>query len=312
MKIGNATINVVKDDITEIVVDAVVNPANTELKMEEGLAGIIKKKGGEQIEEEAKQQGPVDIGGAVWTNAGQLRSSYIIHAAVMDAVRETNQDYIRQAVKSVLKCADELKLRSIAFPALGCGIGEFPETGSAKIMVQEIMRFFKEGTRNLSQITFCLYDNETFGTFNNTVRSYIRHIQETLGPGPYITVDIIIELNEGVIVIERSNPPYGWALPGGFVNYGESLEQAAIREAKEETDMDVINLRQFHTYSQPDRDPRFHTISTVFIAKGKGIPQSGDDAKDLKIVRYEELSELEYAFDHMEIIKEYLMEREFN
>ena len=112
-------------------------------------------------------------------------------------------------------------------------------------------------------------------------------------------------MDEGIILIERSNPPYGWALPGGFLDYGESLEQAAVREAKEETNMGLENLRQFHTYSKPGRDPRFQTVSTVFIATGKGIPQFGDDAKSLKIVRYDDLSNLDYAFDHKEIIKEY-------
>ena len=94
-------------------------------------------------------------------------------------------------------------------------------------------------------------------------------------------------------------------LPGGFLDYGESLETAAKREAKEETNLDLADLRQFHTYSEMGRDPRFQTISTVFIAKGKGTPQFGDDAKGLKIVPYEELSNLEYAFDHKQIIEDY-------
>ena len=75
-----------------------------------------------------------------------------------------------------------------------------------------------------------------------------------------MTVDVIIELSEGIVIIKRSNPPFGWALPGGFVDYAESLEDAVIREAKEETDLDLIQLKQFHTYSDPHRDPRFHTI----------------------------------------------------
>ncbi|OQX11001.1 MAG: NUDIX hydrolase, partial [Desulfobacteraceae bacterium IS3] len=83
---------------------------------------------------------------------------------------------------------------------------------------------------------------------------------------PLVTVDIIIEINKGIVLIERVNPPHGWALPGGFVDYGESLETAAVREAKEETSLDVTLEEQFHTYSAPDRDPRQHTVSTVFIA----------------------------------------------
>src|SRR3989338_9213462 len=120
---------------------------------------------------------------------------------------------------------------------------------------------------------------------------------------PYLTVDIIIELKDGIILIERLNPPHGLALPGGFVDYGESLEAAARREAKEETHVTLSNLRQFHTYSDPKRDPRFHTVSTVFIAKGNGNPKSGDDAKSLKVVKYSDLLKLKYTFDHGKIIK---------
>ncbi len=123
---------------------------------------------------------------------------------------------------------------------------------------------------------------------------------------PYVTVDIIIEMEKGVVLIERANPPYGWALPGGFVDYGESLEAAARREAKEETSLELTELRQFHTYSAPERDPRFHTISTVFTAEGKGEPRSGDDAKNLKVVPADDLLKIDYAFDHKRIIADYL------
>ncbi len=91
---------------------------------------------------------------------------------------------------------------------------------------------------------------------------------------PVPTVDIIIELeSRGIVLIKRKNPPYGWAIPGGFVDYGESLEEAAVREAREETNLDVELIRQFHTYSDPKRDPRHHTITTAYIAKGKGKPE---------------------------------------
>ncbi|MDD3345767.1 MAG: NUDIX hydrolase [Candidatus Omnitrophica bacterium] len=124
--------------------------------------------------------------------------------------------------------------------------------------------------------------------------------------GPYVTVDALIELPEGIVVIRRSNPPFGWALPGGFVDYGESLEDAVKREAKEETNLDLTEIRQFHSYSDPRRDPRFHTVGTVFIAKANGKPRAGDDAAGLKVVSLKELEKLDFAFDHKKIIQDYL------
>jgi len=122
---------------------------------------------------------------------------------------------------------------------------------------------------------------------------------------PIPTVDIIIEVeSKGIVLIKRKNPPYGWAIPGGFVDYGESLEEAALREAKEETNLDVQFLRQFHTYSAPNRDPRHHSISTVFIAKAKGIPKAKDDALEIGIFNASNLPE-EIAFDHREILRDY-------
>jgi len=121
---------------------------------------------------------------------------------------------------------------------------------------------------------------------------------------PLPTVDIIIETASGIVLIKRKNPPPGWALPGGFVDYGESLEQAAIREAREETGLTVKLRRQFHTYSDPRRDPRRHTISTVFIAEAVGgTLQAGDDAARAAIFPRNQLPEL--AFDHHRIIADY-------
>lgn len=121
---------------------------------------------------------------------------------------------------------------------------------------------------------------------------------------PVPTVDIIIETAGGIVLIERANPPPGWALPGGFVDYGESLEEAAVREAREETGLQVTLLRQLHTYSAPDRDPRQHTISTVFIATASGAPTAGDDARQARVFRPDQLPPL--AFDHQHIIQDYL------
>ncbi|MFN7865327.1 MAG: NUDIX domain-containing protein, partial [bacterium] len=104
---------------------------------------------------------------------------------------------------------------------------------------------------------------------------------------PAPTVDIIIELIDSphrpIVLIERKNPPFGWAIPGGFLDYGESVETAAIREAYEEISLQVQLIEQFHVYSDPNRDARQHTISIVFIATAKGKPIAADDAKKVGI-----------------------------
>lgn len=125
---------------------------------------------------------------------------------------------------------------------------------------------------------------------------------------PFPTTDIIIRYKAGIVLIERRNPPYGWAIPGGFVDYGESLEDAAVREAKEETDLDVRLVRQFHSYSDPERDPRSHTIATVFIADGEGELKAGDDAKEAGIFNKDTLPE-NIVFDHRDILEDYFSGR---
>jgi ADP-ribose pyrophosphatase YjhB (NUDIX family) len=125
---------------------------------------------------------------------------------------------------------------------------------------------------------------------------------------PIPTVDIIIKLRGGIVLIKRKNPPEGWALPGGFVDYGETLEYAAIREAREETGLDVKLIRQFHTYSDPQRDPRHHTITTVYVANAKGKAIAGDDAKEAGVFQKEALPE-KIAFDHKEILNDYFSRR---
>ncbi len=126
---------------------------------------------------------------------------------------------------------------------------------------------------------------------------------------PSPTVDIIIEIpSKGIVLIQRANPPLGWALPGGFADYGESLEAAACREALEETGLKVELLGQLHTYSDPRRDPRQHSISTVFVAWALGTPKAADDARSLEIFRVEDLPR-ELAFDHAAILADYLKVR---
>jgi O-acetyl-ADP-ribose deacetylase len=315
MKIKDTEIKIIKGDITELKVDAIVNAANNKLVMGGGVAGVIRKKGGKEIEDEAIKKGPIEIGGAVATAAGKLLAKYVIHAATMGMDFKTDEVKIRNSCRNALRVADELKINSIAFPALGCGVGGFSLVAAAKIMAQEVFRHLKEDKTSLREIIFCLYDQEALGIFNNNAISYLEYIIHKLQNGPFITVDAIIEITvstsqTGIVVIQRSNPPFGWALPGGFVDYGESLEDAVKREMKEETNLELQDLRQFHTYSNPDRDPRFHTIGTVFLAKGIGQPKAGDDAADLKIIKLSEIKYLDFAFDHKNILEDYLKYKE--
>ncbi|PHR27393.1 MAG: NUDIX hydrolase [Desulfotalea sp.] len=127
---------------------------------------------------------------------------------------------------------------------------------------------------------------------------------------PVPTVDIIIEVKGKIVLIKRKNPPHGWAIPGGFVDYGESFETAAIREAKEETSIKVTNLQQFKTYSDPERDDRQHTASTVFIATGSQYPVAADDALEAELFAEDELPEL--VFDHKEILSDYFKSKTGN
>jgi 8-oxo-dGTP diphosphatase len=133
----------------------------------------------------------------------------------------------------------------------------------------------------------------------------------TLHKNPAPTVDIIIELKEGIVLIERENPPYGYALPGGFIDEGESAEMAAIREAREETGLDVTLKELLYVYSDPGRDPRRHTMSVVYIATAEGSPVAGDDAKGATVVDPDSIGSAESAiaplvFDHARIIADYV------
>jgi ADP-ribose pyrophosphatase YjhB (NUDIX family) len=121
---------------------------------------------------------------------------------------------------------------------------------------------------------------------------------------PVPTVDIIIEIAGKIVLIKRRNPPFGWAIPGGFIDYGESAEDAARREAKEETGLDVTGLKQLHTYSDPDRDPRKHTISVVFTAQAQGQPRACDDAAEIGLFERATMPG-ELAFDHRQILEDY-------
>jgi len=122
---------------------------------------------------------------------------------------------------------------------------------------------------------------------------------------PIPTVDIIIEIEDKIVLIERKNEPIGWALPGGFVDYGESLEDAAIREAFEETSIRVSELKLLGCYSDPARDSRQHNISIVYVAQSSGLPTAGDDAASARLFRPDNLPH-NLCFDHNQIVMDYL------
>ena len=116
---------------------------------------------------------------------------------------------------------------------------------------------------------------------------------------------------KGVVLIDRLNPPYGTALPGGFMDIGETIEHCLKREMSEEIGLDVEIVELLGLYSDPSRDPRFHTVSAVYVCRAFALPQAGDDAKSTKIVMLEDLTEENFVFDHGKIIKDYLVYKEF-
>ncbi|WP_297452685.1 NUDIX hydrolase [Persephonella sp.] len=130
---------------------------------------------------------------------------------------------------------------------------------------------------------------------------------------PYVAVDGIIQLFDendnfkGIVLIERKNPPLGLAIPGGFVDVGETVEQALVREMKEETSLDVEIVRLLGVYSEPNRDPRFHTISITFVCKAYGQPKASSDAKEVKVFKLEEIPFDKLVFDHAKILRDYLL-----
>ncbi|RMG58427.1 MAG: NUDIX hydrolase [Deltaproteobacteria bacterium] len=121
---------------------------------------------------------------------------------------------------------------------------------------------------------------------------------------PYPTVDVIIEVEGKIVLVKRKNPPYGWAIPGGFIDAGERAEDAAVREAKEETGLDVKLVDLLGVYSDPDRDPRFHTLSVVYVGRASGNPVAGDDAGEVGLFDEKSLPE-DIAFDHRKILEDY-------
>lgn len=170
LRIGATTISIDLGDISDSNVDAVVNAANSTLAMGAGVAGAIKRKGGVIIEEEAKRQGPVEVGEAVLTTGGNLAATHVIHAAVMGPDLQTDADKIGRATRGVLALADKHRITSLALPALGTGVGRVPPPVSAEAMLKEVVAHLKGGQSSLRRVVFVLYQDEAYKAFTDTLK----------------------------------------------------------------------------------------------------------------------------------------------
>jgi O-acetyl-ADP-ribose deacetylase (regulator of RNase III) len=162
--IGSTRVRLVQGDITTLDVDAIVNAANDRLWMGGGVAGAIKRRGGAEIEQEARRLGPVPVGEAVATGAGRLRARYVIHAVTMGQDLRTSEPVIRSATRSALRVAESLGVRSVAFPALGTGVGGFPVEQAARAMLEEISSHLRAGSP-LAEVVLALFDAPAYAAF---------------------------------------------------------------------------------------------------------------------------------------------------
>jgi O-acetyl-ADP-ribose deacetylase (regulator of RNase III) len=170
VKVGAVTISITRGDITDAEVDAVVNAANSQLWMGAGVAGAMKRKGGTVIEEDAVRQGPIEVGEAVLTVAGNLPATHVIHAATMGGDLKTDPQKIADATRATLAIAEKHRLASIAFPALGSGVGGVPPSQSAEAMLSALIEHLKRGNSSLQRVLFVLYQDEASQAFTNTLQ----------------------------------------------------------------------------------------------------------------------------------------------
>jgi len=224
----------------------------------------------------------------------------------LDEDRAATEGQLRLAYAAVFSRCRNTQGLSIALPVFSAGL---KPSLAARVAAQELFRFLRLLPPRKLPASVLLTAGSKGGGFqalSKTVDGYLGHIEKNLAWGPFVTVDAIIRVRGGIVLIKRKNPPMGWALPGGFVDYGETLEEAAAREALEETGLKVTGLRQMHTYSSPLRDPRFQTITTVFTCRAEGRPKSASDAADAGIFSPQQWKKLEMAFDHRQVLEDYL------
>ena len=168
----DTNIEIIQGDIAKQEVDAIVNAANNHLWMGAGTAGAIVRAGGREIEDEAIRQGPIEVGEAVVTGPGNLACRHVIHAAAMGQDLHTSADKIRSSTDNALKRAEELGVASIAFPALGTGVGGFDYEHAAQIML-EVCRSHSGGNRSLRTVRFVLFDQRAFEAFERVAQSVL-------------------------------------------------------------------------------------------------------------------------------------------
>jgi O-acetyl-ADP-ribose deacetylase (regulator of RNase III) len=170
LRLGPASNSIERGDITDWEVDAIINAANSTLAMGAGVAGAIKRKGGVIIEEEAVQQGPVEVGEAVLTTGGNLAATHVIHGAVMGPDLKTDGETIAKTTRAILALADKHRITSIALPALGTGVGHIPSPVSADAMLKEVVAHLKRGQSSLRRIVFVLYLDDAYRAFTDTLK----------------------------------------------------------------------------------------------------------------------------------------------
>ncbi|MFQ5799086.1 MAG: macro domain-containing protein [Bacteroidota bacterium] len=170
VRVGKGRLKVFRGDITEQDTEAIVNAANNHLWMGAGVAGAIKRKGGAEIEHEAVSQGPIEVGGAVLTGAGKLKAKYVIHAAAMGQDLHTDAEKIKKSTLNTLKLAEEKKIQSISFPAIGTGVGGFSARHCAKIMIDESVNLLEKAT-HLKEVDFVLFDETTLKAFQDVLQN---------------------------------------------------------------------------------------------------------------------------------------------
>lgn len=159
-------ISIFEGDIAALEVDAIANAANNQLWMGSGVAGAIKRAGGEEIEREAVQLGPIEVGEAVATSAGRLPAKWVLHGAVMGQDLRTNADLVRRTTESCLRVADELGAQSLALPAFGTGVGGFPLDECARIMVDAVRAYEPS---SLKRVVFAVFGAEAKEAFERTL-----------------------------------------------------------------------------------------------------------------------------------------------